>query len=87
VYNYVFVRKDIPLADQLVQVGHVCLEAGTILGPASGTPSMVLLQLNNLEHLKETKVYLECNGIKFTVFNEPDDNMGETAICTEYLEY
>lgn len=50
-YNYVFVRKDIPLADQLVQVGHVCLEAGSSFGPASGTPFMVLLEVKDSEHL------------------------------------
>jgi len=27
-YVYVLVRQDIPLADQIVQVGHICLEAG-----------------------------------------------------------
>lgn len=27
-YAYVIVRQDIPLADQMVQVGHACYEAG-----------------------------------------------------------
>jgi hypothetical protein len=27
-YMYVLVRQDLPLADQMVQVGHVCFEAG-----------------------------------------------------------
>ena len=27
-YVYVLVRKDIPIADQVVQTGHACLAAG-----------------------------------------------------------
>ena len=84
-YNYVFIRKDIPIADQIVQVGHVCLEAGSKFGPAN-SPSLVLLEVRDSQHLQEVKEYLDSKLIDFVVFYEPDDNMGETAICTTYVD-
>ena len=86
-YNYVFVRKDIPIADQIVQVGHVCLEAGTRFGRSKEpSPYMVLLEVADVRHLQQTKEFLKDSGISFEIFFEPDNNMGETAICTEYLD-
>lgn len=50
-YNFVFVRKDIPLADQLVQVGHVCMKAGMEYGTPATEPSMVLIEIENVAEL------------------------------------
>jgi hypothetical protein len=84
-YNYVFVRKDIPIADQLVQVGHACLKAGYTFPCPTGEPFMVLLGLKDSQELEDTKEYLKAYEIEFVTFYEPDENMGETAICTTYV--
>jgi hypothetical protein len=82
-YVYAFVRKDIPLADQIVQAGHACLDAGNTFG--SEGSNLVVLELYNSSHLVETGKYLDENGIRYVKFWEPDDNMGHTALCTEAL--
>lgn len=82
-YVYVFIRKDIPLADQLVQVGHVCLLAGKVFGHPDNT-HVILLQLNDQAHLVNTFWELEVlSKIKCVNFYEPDDEMGFTAISTQ----
>lgn len=81
-YVYVFIRTDIPLPDQLVQVGHVCLEAGAIFCPPSAC-HLVLLSLETREELLQTENLMREHKIRFQTFWEPDDDMFETAICTE----
>lgn len=81
-YIYTLVRKDIPIADQLVQTGHACLEAGYAF-PTKTKCNLVLLELEDLDHLQNTVELLQKKNIQFITFTEPDDNMGLTAICTE----
>lgn len=83
-YIYVFVRKDIPLVDQVVQVGHICSEAGREFEYEDHS-NLILLQVENLEELEKTMVYLNLCGIDHRWFNEPDDNLGYTSIATEPL--
>jgi hypothetical protein len=89
-YIYVVVRTDIPLADQIVQVGHACFEAGIKFGVPDC--HMVLLQTNSEHNLNATNQMLIDYGIQSVVFYEPDsifedstDPMGNTALCTEPL--
>lgn len=84
---YVFVRKDIPLADQLVQSSHACLEAGRAFLPPPHT-NVVLLAVENETSL--LKALEDIVPIKYEVFFEPDpiddgskNSMGYTAACTE----
>lgn len=82
-YMYVFVRKDLPLVDQMVQVGHVCHRAGWLYSFSENT-HLILLQVKNEEQLEDIKwelifdKHIACIG-----FYEPDDNMGYTAIATQ----
>lgn len=82
-YTYVLVRTDIPLADQIVQVGHACLEAGFKFERPERTPNLVLLAMKNESELKRFASFLEYNHIRFEMFFEPDDEMGFTALATE----
>jgi hypothetical protein len=79
----VLVRADIPLADQIVQVGHACLEAGRRFAQPAEPGNLVLLSVPSERHLHDAVARAELAGIRCVVFNEPDDHLGDTAACTE----
>lgn len=80
---YAIVRTDIPLADQLVQVGHACLEAGNRFEQTVDPANLVLLGVPSQQKLYDAIARMEAAGIRCEVFYEPDDEMGHTAVCTE----
>ena len=89
-YIYVLVRKDLPLADQVVQVGHACYDAGHFWGKKG--VHLILLQVENEKELMKWVDSLNIVHIKHTTFYEPDpaeeindQPMGCTALCTEPL--
>jgi len=66
----------------MVQVGHVCIEAGReFLTPDNSF--LVLCSVENEEELLAVEEYLGLRGIKSVKFWEPDDNMGWTALATQ----
>jgi hypothetical protein len=77
------VRTDIPLADQIVQVGHACLEAGRRFVWLAEPCNLVVLSVPSVAHLRDAVVRAELAGIHCAIFHEPDDEMGNTAACTE----
>jgi hypothetical protein len=81
----VFVRTDIPLADQIVQVGHACFSAGLKCRTSDEDVNLVLLSMDSERQLLASLGGLNAAGIKYVVFYEPDDEMGHTAACTEPL--
>jgi len=82
-YVYVFVRTDIPLADQLVQVGHACLEAGNRFEQPEIASNMVLLRVGSEWELDRAVDEASRRGVLMTKFWEPDWNLGYTAACSE----
>ena len=76
------VRTDIPLADQVVQVGHVCLEAGKRFDWSSQPCHLVLLAVASEAQLLTAVAQLQLANIACELFYEPDDNLGYTAACT-----
>lgn len=65
---YVFVRRDLPLADQMVQVAHVCLEAGQAFCVPRHCP-LVLLEVADepalrrvLEHCRRCAISAHIYG-------------------------
>lgn len=81
-YIYVFVRTDIPVADQMVQVGHVCYEAG-LKFQAQDDTYLVLCQVASQEDLLEVEMRLNDSGVETHKFFEPDDDMEYTTLCTQ----
>jgi hypothetical protein len=77
------VRTDLPLADQVVQVGHACLEAGRRFAQPAEPCHLVVLSIPSAAHLHDAVALAELAGIRCAVFHEPDDGMGDTAACTE----
>ena len=68
---YVFVRTDLPLADQIVQVGHVCaLAASTFAVP--DRCRLILLGLDNVDAIDAVIHRCEEHDIRVASFFEPD---------------
>jgi len=92
-YIYVMVRKDLPIWDQIIQVGHACYEAGHLYHKSwSKDTHLILLQAEYEKELMSMSENMTKSGIHHTTFYEPDpaqevseDPMGLTAICSEPL--
>lgn len=88
-FIYVFIRKDIPLAQQILQACHACVLAGREYRHGDET-HLILLQIKDESQLWEV-VNLLCDvNIKSQMFYEPDlykgRTMGYTAIATEIVQ-
>jgi hypothetical protein len=81
------VRTDIALADQIVQVGHACLEAGRRFAQPAEPCHLVVLSVPSVALLRDAIAWAGQHGIRCAIFHEPDDNMGDTAACTEPICY
>lgn len=73
---YVFVRTDITLPQQGVQLGHAAAEAGALFyrPPEHGVASLILLQLKDEAALLEAQAHLSAQAIPFATFCEPDQD-------------
>lgn len=83
-YIYTFIREDISHAQKIVQLGHACHEAGKFLDNEEHkyVSSLILLSAQDEEDLKQIAKKIDCAGIDFHMFFEPDNGMGYSAICT-----
>jgi hypothetical protein len=82
---YVLVRKDLPLAQQLVQAVHAAHEAGIRFGDPERISSTVLCSVPDEPSLLQAKERLDSHGIKSSMFIEPDIGNKATALATEPL--
>jgi len=89
-YIYCFIREDISPEQKIVQIGHACYEAGRALPKEENheIPNLILLSVQDEDDLKLAAAKMECAGIDFSIFYEPDcnrhtgDPMGYSAICS-----
>jgi hypothetical protein len=72
-----------PVADQMVQVGHACLEAGKRFDWPDEPCHLVVLAVPSKAHLLTAVAQLQLADIRYELFFEPDDDLGVTAVCTE----
>lgn len=79
------VRTDMPLEQQLVQVGHACLEAGRQFSWPEEPCNLVVLDVASEKDLQIAVEHAHLAGIRMAVFCEPDYNLGITAACSEPL--
>lgn len=78
-----FLRTDIPLAQQLVQASHAALEAGLKDNHTyQQTSSIIIFQIPDEQTLKNELKYIESLGIECASFYEPYEDMGITAFAT-----
>jgi peptidyl-tRNA hydrolase len=84
----VFIRTDIPLAQQIVQANHATLHAGLLAGQSGHsykqTPSIVLLQISNETKLLQAHERITSAGITCALFHEPDDDLGYVPSHTAF---
>ncbi len=84
-YVYVLIRTDIPLEQQLVQVGHAALEAGFRFNAPREVASLIVLAVPDRAALLEASARLNDKGIEHELFFEPDFEMGHSALATRPL--
>jgi hypothetical protein len=89
----VLVRQDIPLADQIVQVGHVCQNAGARWGiPATRPLHLVVLAVRDEMALEKARYKLGQARIELLPFWECDSAvaggppMGLTALASPPID-
>lgn len=76
-------RRDIPLADQIVQASHAALEAGFRFEKPDETSHIVLLSTDDERTLMFERSRLELAGVACEMFHEPDQPInGWTALAT-----
>lgn len=83
---YVFVRKDLPFSQQVVQVSHACIEATRyFLDSDTEHPHLIVLGVNNESKLYQAIQKLNFHGIRHKPFREADRNDEITAVATEIV--
>lgn len=80
-YFYVFVRTDIPPADQMCQAIHAAATAGKWFKHAN-TTNLVCLGVPSLDELKKVEDKCSKHDIQFFTHFEPDDDLKECALAT-----
>lgn len=85
---YVLVRRDLPLADQIVQAAHAAQESGARFGCPEAC-HMVMCGVDNESELMKAASRCVDQGVELALFYEPDPieeggpAMGHTALCTQ----
>lgn len=82
VYVYVFVRRDIPVADQVCQAIHAGIEAGANFCNLGAKPHLCFLMVNDIAELVKVEAICQKRDVPYVIVDEPDDNLGLTAIAT-----
>lgn len=84
---YVFVRKDIPLEQQLVQLGHAAAEVGrSFYAEGHGTASLIALSVPDEQALLTAQRMLRPSKLRTVLFHEPDFGIGNAALGVEPVE-
>ena len=69
-----------------MQVGHACLEAGRRFEQPDAGSNLVVLAVPSASDLHRAARRVELWGLRYVLFTEPDDDLGETALCTEPVQ-
>lgn len=82
---YVFIRKDLPIEQILVQSAHAALESGIHLkhDKENEPSSLIVLQVKNKEQLEKAYEDIGSHGINLVKFDEPDWDYGFTSFASE----
>lgn len=82
-YTYCFIRKDLPIEQQIIQTAHATQEITKKTPHPVNTCHLILLEASNKIHLQNIRMKLAEREIEHEMFYEPDNDMGYTAIATE----
>ena len=78
-----FVRRDLPLAQQAVQACHACIEMARNLSPNETHPHLVLIGVKSEDQLSTLPARLEREGIQFHCFFDSDWDHQLMSIATQ----
>lgn len=81
-HQYLFVRQDISLRQQNVQSNHASFILGRALGNTVGTPNLVLIGVPDAAALRAVMTICDANDIEYVHYEEPDFDMGLSAVAT-----
>lgn len=84
-YIYCFIRKDLPIHQQIIQTAHACFDQGT-KEETQTPPNLVLFQVKDQKELLKVKDYLNKHKFFYSMFLEPDFGDEYTSICTEIIK-
>lgn len=84
-YVFVFVRQDIPLAQQTVQSLHALYKMVSNYRPDYDTPNVVYIGVPNRASLEKALEKLKAHQIVHARWDEPDFDLGFTSIATAPL--
>lgn len=85
-FVYVFVRQDLPVPAQMVQVAHAAFQV-PMEQFFRGIPSIVVIGMPDTKGLDKVRKKLADAGITSFEFTDPDaKHLGVTAIATEPLD-
>lgn len=86
-YIYVFVRKDLPIEQILVQASHAAYEAGlTFNNESKLITSVLVIGVKNTQALEKAYKQL-CASINLVKFEEPSWDYGFTSFATQPLSH
>lgn len=87
-YNYIFVRRDIPIQHQIAQACHGAYETGKVFNtkPSCDPDSLIVIGVKNQNELLKAQTRLKEIGIETVAFWEPDWDYGWTSFGTEPLD-
>lgn len=82
-YVYAFVRQDLSVAQQLVQLGHVMRRRGMLSMQEEGIPALVVIGMPHELAMHKVATKLTDANIGYNKFIDPDQpQIGMTAIST-----
>lgn len=84
---FIFVRQDLPIAQQIVQTNHATFAFASIFTSEPGIPNIVLVGVPDVSALNRVLSKLKANQIPHMVFRDPDLGPDMTAIVTEPLDH
>ena len=84
-YMYVIVRKDLLLADIMVQAAHAAYESGRQYPHDADRTSIIILTVSDSYNLFAARRRLLSLGIDSTVYEERTKQLGATALATEAI--
>lgn len=79
-----FIRKDLPIEQIIVQTAHAALESGIHLkhDKDNEPSSLIVLQVKSQKELEKSHARIESLGIETIKFFEPDWDYGFTSFAT-----
>lgn len=84
-YIYVFVRKDLPYSQVVVQSCHATLEATRKFVKDDARYKIICFGIRSLPKLEKVIQELVAHQIDYAVFSEPDLGWEKTAVATQPL--